>query len=58
MAAFEQSCRRCGHVLTARFDPELPLTSADAQHPPSLSSVIVLGGHSRFFGQRDYTQLS
>jgi hypothetical protein len=25
MAAFDESCRRCGHVLTARFDPERKL---------------------------------
>jgi hypothetical protein len=24
MAASGESCRRCGHVLTARFDPLLP----------------------------------
>ena len=27
MTAFERSCRRCGHVLTARFDPQRPNAS-------------------------------
>jgi hypothetical protein len=39
MAAFVESCRRCGHVLTARFDPE--------RKPPVRRSIRDNAGNSR-----------
>jgi hypothetical protein len=32
MPAFGKSCRRCGHVLTARFDPFPPIFDAYVAH--------------------------
>jgi hypothetical protein len=52
MAAFGESCRRCGHVLTARFDPLRKTTV----HRSNRENVDFSGGRGAIVAYRDRSQ--
>jgi hypothetical protein len=51
MAAFGESCRRRGHVLTARFDPELTPIVHRSVSERAVPEGTTLG--SQRFGETD-----
>jgi hypothetical protein len=43
MAAFEQSCRRSGHVLMSLTDPKRPKPPSSTAHARRLQQIVIIG---------------